>query len=311
MLQSSQLASTRVGLNAIFQASFNAVNASSLWYQSLATEQNSTDASELYYFQNVFPRLEKWVGVRTFNKIKLDDYLLTNESFQGGFEIPTEVIEDDKLGSFTGATQNLGQRAKLWPNDLIRAAVIAGGSSLCYDGQYFFDTDHPLLVPGAADATQLNLHTGTALTAANLAAVHTLMAIRKGSDGLPLSVTPNLLIVPESLRFTAKRILEADLVGYLSNASSVASDTNIMKGLVGLLVIPELDASSATTWYLADTTKPLKPLIFQSRRMPTRLDILNRPTDSNVFNDKVVFVGVDARGAAGFGLWQLMDKCTA
>lgn len=311
MLQSSRLEAARIGLNAIFQASFNAVNASALWYQSLATEQPSTDASNLYYFQDVFPRLERWVGPRSFHNIKLQDYLLENLPFQGGFQIPTEVIEDDKLGAFNQATQNLGRSAKLWPNDLILDTVNAGGTALCYDGQFFFDSDHPLEVSGAAATTQTNLHTSCALTTANLATVHTSMATRRGSDGKVLGVTPNLLVVPEGLRFTAKRILEAELAGYLANVASNATDTNIMKGLVGMLVIPELDATSATTWYLADTTKPLKPFIYQLRRAPNRLDLLNKPTDSNVFNDKVVFAGVDGRGAGGYGLWQLMDKCTA
>jgi phage major head subunit gpT-like protein len=30
-----------------------------------------------------------------------------------------------------------------------------------------------------------------------------------------------------------------------------------------------------------------------------------------VFNDKTIIAGVDGRGAAGYGLWQLLHKCTA
>lgn len=311
MLESARLNAARIGLSAIFQASFNAVNESALWYQMLATETKSDGESVLHYFQDVFPRLSKWVGSRTFNNVKLQDYLLENEEFQGGFQIPTKVIEDDKLGAFNQATQNLGRSARLWPNDLVKAALIAGETSICYDGQYFFDSDHPLEVPGVATVTQSNVHTTCALTAANLEAVHIAMSTRKGSDGVALGVTPSLLIVPETLRFTAKRLLEADLAGYLANNSSNAADSNVLKGMVNLLVLPELDAYSTSTWYLADTTKPIKPLIYQLRRAPTRLDLLNKPTDPNVFNDKMVFAGVDARGAAGFGLWQLMDKCTA
>lgn len=311
MLESSRLAAARVGLNSVFKTAFDAVNENALWHLGVATEVQSSDASNLYYFQDVFPRLSKWVGPRHFSNVKLEDYLLENEDYEGGFRIPTNVVEDDKLGSFDAALKNLGRSARLWPNDLVRAAIIAGGSTVCYDGQYFFDSDHPLVVEGSTDSTQSNLHTSCALTAANLQTVHTAMATRRGSDGQPLGVTPSVLIVPEALRFTAKRILEADSSGYLANASSTAADTNILKGIVGMLVLPELDASSSTTWYLADTTKPLKPMVLQVRRMPSRLDILNRPTDANVFNDKEIVVGVDGRGAAGYGLWQLMDKCTA
>ncbi|MTV64490.1 Mu-like prophage major head subunit gpT family protein, partial [Streptococcus pneumoniae] len=85
-------------------------------------------------------------------------------------------------------------------------------------------------------------------------------------------------------------ITRATNAGYLLNAASTAQDDNILKGTATVLVIPELEADSSTTWYLADTTKPVKPFIFQQRRMPNRIDVMNKPTDPNVFSDRVVKV---------------------
>lgn len=71
--------------------------------------------------------------------------------------------------------------------------------------------------------------------------------------------------------------------------------------------VSNLDAGSDPAWYLLDTTRVLKPLIWQPRRMP-RLVRKDQETDDNVFEHKKFVYGIDARGAAGYGLWQLAHR---
>jgi len=310
-LQSSALAAARVGFDRIFQEGYSAVTQSELWWMKLATARPSTDRSNIYHLLKLFPRMRQWVGPRVLHNLSMADYSLLNKPFENGFEIGVDDFEDDKLGIYDDALRQLGRSGALWGNDIIYDAIVAAGATVCYDGQYFFDTDHPLVVEGAADSTQANLHTTTALTAANYATTYQSMIARKGEDGKPLNIVPNLLIVPPSLKFTAERIVKAVSAGYLLNNSSTATDDNILKGSSEVQVIPELETNSSSTWYLADTSKPVKPFIFQQRRLPNRIDVMNRPTDPNVFNERSVKVGCDGRGAAGYALWQLMDKCTA
>lgn len=310
-LQSSTLAAARVGFDRIFQEGYQAITQADLWWMQLATARPSTDKSNIYHLLKLMPRMRKWVGARILHNLSMADYSLVNEPYEDGFEIDVDDFEDDKLGIYDDALRQMGRAAALWGNDIIYTALINGGTQLCYDGQYFFDTDHPLVVEGSADDVQVNLHTTTALTAANYATTYQTMIARKGEDGKPMNIVPNLLIVPPTLKFTALRIVKAVNAGYLMNASSTAADDNILRGTAEVLVIPELETDSSSTWYLADTSKPVKPFIFQQRRMPNRIDVLNKPTDSNVFNERVVKVGCDGRGAAGYALWQLCDKCTA
>lgn len=63
-------------------------------------------------------------------------------------------------------------------------------------------------------------------------------------------------------------------------------------------------AGSGTAWYLLDTTKMVKPFIFQQREAP-QLVRMDRADDEQVFMRKKFRYGVDYRGAAGYGLWQL------
>jgi len=68
-----------------------------------------------------------------------------------------------------------------------------------------------------------------------------------------------------------------------------------------------LTAGAETAWYVVDTTRPLKPLIFQMRR-EMELTALTNPEDENVFYKKKFIWGVDARYAGGYGFWQTAHK---
>ena len=61
---------------------------------------------------------------------------------------------------------------------------------------------------------------------------------------------------------------------------------------------------ASTAWYLLDTTRAIKPFIFQLRKLP-ELVRQDRPDDEQVFSRKKYRYGVDYRGVAGYGLWQL------
>lgn len=60
----------------------------------------------------------------------------------------------------------------------------------------------------------------------------------------------------------------------------------------------------AIGWALLDTTKVVKPFIFQKRKDYTFIR-KDQDTDDNVFFSKEYIFGVEARANAGYGLWQL------
>ena len=64
------------------------------------------------------------------------------------------------------------------------------------------------------------------------------------------------------------------------------------------------DAGSGPTWYVLETRRALKPLIFQNRKSPNFVAITSE-TDDDVFKRAQYVYGVDARRNAGFGFWQL------
>ncbi|MBF0422778.1 MAG: Mu-like prophage major head subunit gpT family protein [Magnetococcales bacterium] len=73
-------------------------------------------------------------------------------------------------------------------------------------------------------------------------------------------------------------------------------------------------ASNLTTgakpmWFLMDTSRALKPMIYQ-RRKDYQLVVKNQETDDSVFDRGVYKYGVDGRCNVGYGFWQMAHACS-
>lgn len=71
-----------------------------------------------------------------------------------------------------------------------------------------------------------------------------------------------------------------------------------------------IQAGAGEPWWLLDSSRPLKPIILQIRQ-DANLVRMDAPTDANMFHDKRALYGVDLRGAAAPGLWQLAYQSNA
>jgi phage major head subunit gpT-like protein len=68
--------------------------------------------------------------------------------------------------------------------------------------------------------------------------------------------------------------------------------------------VANTDGGAGAGWFLLDTSRAIKPFIYQKRR-DYQLVRKDQPTDDNVFYKKEFVYGVDARCNVGVGLWQL------
>lgn len=257
-----------------------------------------------YAWMDTLPIMREWIGPRTLNNLTQSDYQLTNKDWESTIAADRNDVEDDMLGVFNMKVDMLGQTAAKHVDRQAVAALQAGDSTgLCHDGLSFFNNAHTL-DPGG---TQDNLFAGTALSAANYAAVRQAMMAYTDADGQPLGIVPNLLVVPPQLEDEGLTILRAATV--IDAAAAGAGVSNVYMNSAELLVIPEL-ANEATTWYLMDVSKPIKPLIWQQRR-PVQLVSMTAPNDEAVFTTKQLRWGIDSRGAIGYSLWFLAAQAVA
>jgi len=270
----------------IFQEAFQAAQPQ---YTKVATVVPSSTKEEEYKWLGRFPRLREWVGDRVVQNLAAHGWTIRNKSWEATIEVDRDDIEDDTIGVYRPLVEQLGIAAATHPDEIVFQLLADGFTNTCYDGQYFFDTDHP----GPGGSSQSNKGTAVLSADAYADARAAMMAITD-ENGNPLKITPNLLVVPPQLEATARQILHAE---------TISGTTNVWRNSADLLVVPEL-ASHPTYWFLLDVSKPIKPLIFQQRKAPNFVQLTSE-TDENVFMRKTFLYGVDTRDNAGYALWQL------
>jgi phage major head subunit gpT-like protein len=291
IITQSSLQSLRTGFHSNYKSGYTAAPT---FYEKFATTVPSSSALETYGWMTQLASMREWLGPRLVRNLAEAAYTLTNKKFELTYGVGVDEIEDERLGIYAPLFQDMGDSAKRWPDQLVKTALQAGTSATTFDGVAFFASTHPLNPAG----NQSNNFTGTALSAANYATTRAAMMAYTGADGEVMGVMPNLLIVPPQLEATARGILNAELIG--------GGDTNVWRNSAELLVIPQL-ANAATTWYLADCSRPIKPLIFQQRKAPEFTSVTDVSSETVFFDDKYHF-GAKARGAAGYSLWFLMSR---
>lgn len=140
LITPASLRAINVGYKKTFQGVLSSTKP--VW-QSFATKVPSAGSSENYGFLNQWPSMREWLGDKIFKSITASAYSLPNKDWESSIEVDRNDIEDDRLGIYTPVFQEAGRAVAVFPDQLLFAALAAGGAELCYDGQYFFDTDHP------------------------------------------------------------------------------------------------------------------------------------------------------------------------
>lgn len=216
-INSANLSILYKAFNTAFQNGFSGVEPS---WQKIATMVPSTTETEDYAWLGEWPNLREWIGDRQVKGLSASEYTIKNKPFESTVGIKRQKVEDDAFGIYKPMFTEMGRASACHPDQLIYALLAAGFSTQCHDGQYFFDTDHP--------------------------------------------------------------------VGVDANAS----------------IVSNMQAGAGNPWFLLDTSRALKPLIYQKRK-DYKFVAMSKEDDESVFMRDEYRYGVDGRGNVGFGFWQM------
>jgi phage major head subunit gpT-like protein len=114
-------------------------------WQQVATRVPSTTSEEKYGWLGKLPAVREWLGDRVVHGIALHDYAIKNKDWELTLGVDRNSIDDDTYGVMNPLFQEMGMQAQAHPDRLVFTLLKNGFSTLCYDGQNFFDTDHPVL----------------------------------------------------------------------------------------------------------------------------------------------------------------------
>ncbi|WP_282258507.1 Mu-like prophage major head subunit gpT family protein [Stenotrophomonas sp. PS02301] len=129
-------------------------------YQRVASVVPSTTKSNEYGWLGKLPGMRKWVGDRVIHGIMNHGYAIKNEPFELTVGVDRDDIEDDNIGIYTPLMQNMGESVGAQPDELTFGLLKNGISTACYDGQNFFDTDHPVINAEGKTVVQSNIDSG-------------------------------------------------------------------------------------------------------------------------------------------------------
>lgn len=133
-------------------------------WDKIAMEIPSNTKTNTYGFLGKFPKMREWVGERQIQSMNAQGTSITNKKYEATVGIPREEIEDDQVGLYLPMMQLAGQSAAELPDDEVFGLLKKGKTTLCYDGQNFFDNDHPVYEKTdgtGSHTTQSNITVGT------------------------------------------------------------------------------------------------------------------------------------------------------
>ncbi len=141
LVNSANLDALRVGFKASFQRGIG--QAPSQWNQ-VATLVPSSQKEQKYGWLGKMPGVREWLGKRLVHSLEQHDYSIREKKWELTVSVDKDDIETDNLGIYGPLFEEMGFSTQALPDELVFGLLKAGFSTLCYDGQYFFDTDHPV-----------------------------------------------------------------------------------------------------------------------------------------------------------------------
>lgn len=126
--------------SAIFQQEA-AANVDSIW-QDFATRVGSSGRTNMYGWLGEHPQFREFVDERKIQEVTGSTYELKNKKYESTIALQEDDVNDNNIDSYEVRVRAMGEAARQHRDELVCAALAAGHQQLCYDGQYFFDTDH-------------------------------------------------------------------------------------------------------------------------------------------------------------------------
>lgn len=284
------------------------------WANALCWDNPNADQgvgiAEKYRWLGQSPAPREFVGPRQAKQLSQFGYDIVNKRWEATIKIPLLDWQLDKTNQIMVRVDDLAARFDLHRARLLSLLMIAGESTTCYDGQYFFDIDHAESGSSQSNDISYNVTTATAPTAAEMseAIMSTVQAMLafKDNEGEPVNEGARGfdIIVPATFWFPASMAIGARVF-------AAGADNPIAVGQMDGFSF-KLHANPRLTWTdrfaVFRRDGQTKPFIFQSDG-GVKTKLLGPDSEYATLNDEVLFTA-DAINNAGYGDWKHACLCT-
>ena len=281
------------------------------WIGDVSNYFGSDQASETYPWLGMPPAMREWIGGRQAKGMSVNSVEIRNKHYEATMEIALKDLRRDKTGQIQARLAEFAQRGQSHFASLLSTLIVAGNSTVCYDGQYFFDTDHS---EGSSGTLDNDITTDISALPVEAHGVVTAPSKEEMLQAIIASISQFFTFKDdqgEPINEDAKSFLVMVPVGLAPAARAALSTTNVngpgifsIDGFnVGLAVNPRLTAGGWTDEFVTFRTDgSIKPLIRQEETTPA-IKVKDENSEF-AFDNDAIQLGIDSWRNVGYGRWQ-------
>lgn len=282
------------------------------WIDGISNLFGSDQASETYNFLGQTPAMREWLGSRQAKGFSGQGVTILNKHYEGTIEIQKKDARRDKTGQLEARMFEFADRGQTHWASLLSALLLNGASTVCYDGQYYFDTDHVEGQSGSqsnkitVDISALPAAVHGVITAPSveeaqqvlLAGIAQIMGF-KDDQGEPMNENARAftVVVPVSLFL----VFSAAVAAITTAALQQNLNPNLIKGIT-----IDVQMNARLTWddtvAIFRTDSPIKGFI---RQVEQEVELKAKAEGSEFeFDNDAWQFGIDGWRGVGYGYWQ-------
>jgi phage major head subunit gpT-like protein len=287
-------------------------NPGASWLGAVSNLFGSDQASETYNWLGQSPAMREWIGSRQAKGFTGQGISIVNKHYEASIQVEKKDVRRDKTGQIMVRVQEFADRSVTHWASLLSTLLLNAESTVCYDGQFFFDTDHSEGDSGAqdnditVDISALPAAVHGSVTAPSVEEMQ--QSILKGiaqilsfkdDRGEPMNegAMEFLVKVPVGLYLTA--------VAATSALTTAALQQNLNPNLIARLRV-NVEMNTRLTWTdkfaVFRTDSPIKAFIRQTEQ-EVELKVKAEGSEFEFDHDAWQF-GIDGWRGVGYGLWQ-------
>ena len=302
----------RLTSRAVIALMYEAIDAVTLpsWVTGTSFFAQSDQPSEEYAWLGQTPQMREWIGPRLVKALREQGLTIRNKKFEASLRILLDDLQRDKSGQLVRRIADLVRRGTIghWIK-LLTDLIIAGESSLAYDGQFFFDTDHSEGDSGTIsnDITFNSVSTTAPLVAEMSDAIYNsivqLMTF-KDDQGEPINgdLQAVVVMVPPSMLKVANAAVTSTTI---TNAAGTGVETNALtsSGFTIEVVANARLIADWTTKFLTLRNDGVNEPFIRQEELPVTPGAKAEGSDLE-FDEDAHEYGVKAKRNVGYAFWQ-------
>lgn len=288
------------------------------WADALSFPVNSDQASEEYAFLGMTPAFREMLGGRNAKGLREDAFTIRNKDWESTLKVKLKELNRDKSGQLRVRIAEHADRANSFWLSQLSTLIINGEDHVCYDGQYFFDTDHSegdsgtlsndLSIDISAEAVAVHgSTTNPSVEEVNVMIMKCIAQIYsfKDDQGEPINEMARKFMVMVPVSWWPQT------VAALKNLVFASGVTNTIPNLNGITIEPVVNPRLTWTTKLAvfRTDGRTRPFIRQTE-VPVEVSAVAEGSELE-FNDREHHYGMYISGNVGYGMWQHACLATA